>query len=127
MWAETLRTLRGARKVWVGRLVRDTSTLFRYTFQPLVGSNNGTTVAGTDTAAIKNVLDREIAVTKGKRRERERERGKESVCVQKVSRVNMDFSFIPRGLRDQEGRKIKYNNFIKFKKKKRLKKKISVD
>ena len=108
MWAETLRTLRGARKVWVGRLVRDTSTLFRYTFQPLVGSNNGTTVAGTDTAAIENVLDREIAVKKkGQRRERERECV--CVCVQKVSRVNMDFSFVPRGLyiRDQEGRKIK--------------------
>ena len=109
MWAETLRTLRGARKVWVGRLVRDTSTLFRYTFQPLVGSNNGTTVAGTDTAAIENVLDREIAVKKKGRGERAKERERVCVCVQKVSRVNMDFSFVPRGLyiRDQEGRKIK--------------------
>ena len=63
MWAETLRTLRGARKVWVGRLVRDArARALRDLVQPLVRAVDRAAVARADVAAVQDVLDGDVDV-----------------------------------------------------------------
>ena len=46
----------GAREVWVGRLVRDSSARAAYGFEPLVGTEHTSAVARADVAAVQDVL-----------------------------------------------------------------------
>ena len=64
--AETLSALRRAGKVGVGGLVRDASSgALGLGVDPLVRADDGTTVAAADTAAVEDVLDRQVDVDAG--------------------------------------------------------------
>ena len=60
--AKSFSRFAGAREVWVGRLVRDSSARAAYGFEPLVGTEHTSAVARADVAAVQDVLHRQVDV-----------------------------------------------------------------